>query len=402
MLSTFKASLKVSLISLILIFSLTEVSQAHRHRSYSHDDRDPRADNPNWMSALPDTVRLSQLSIPGTHESMSHFAGFGVPLNFVKCQTMRLGTQLHSGIRALDIRCAVVNHGSGPGGFFNIYHGNQFQRATFNDVLNTVVDFLKKHPSETVLMRVKEEYTDRRERFEAIFRDYYWNNDDYKPYWWNPPTMSQNPTLGEMRGKIVILQDFARKDCCGGDYRCLAGCTTPDKAKYGICYCSFDTQDTFRLNHIRELYHKWERVQNHLVKANTGFDTDLNGDTKFMNYLSGGGPLPWTVDPYFVVSGHRNPATGAARLLTGHRERGNETLFRDFPRIGGAIYYEGTNTLVYDYIRCRPNIKRVGIIMTDFPGKGLIERIICINYEATDALCRRQPNDEPCPPRQLQ
>src|SRR5215218_1015118 len=36
--STLKSSLKVSLVSLILIFSLTEVSQAHKHpESYSHD-----------------------------------------------------------------------------------------------------------------------------------------------------------------------------------------------------------------------------------------------------------------------------------------------------------------------------------------------------------------------------
>ena len=102
MLFTAKLSLKVSLISLILIFSLTEVSQAHHHHSYAHDIR-PQADNPNWMSVLPDSVRLSELSLPGTHETMSLFG-----TDSVKNQTMTLPLQLESGIRVLDIRCAIV------------------------------------------------------------------------------------------------------------------------------------------------------------------------------------------------------------------------------------------------------------------------------------------------------
>jgi hypothetical protein len=49
------------------------------------------------------------------------------------------------------------------------------------------------------------------------------------------------------------------------------------------------------------------------------------------------------------------------------------------------------NTLAYDFIRNGRFTKRVGIIMTDFPGGGLIERIICVNYQKTDALCQRLP-----------
>ena len=74
MLSTLKSNLKASLVSLILIFSLTEVSQAHLHHSYSHDRRHPPAHNPDWMSVLREDLRLSDLSIPGTHETMSRFA----------------------------------------------------------------------------------------------------------------------------------------------------------------------------------------------------------------------------------------------------------------------------------------------------------------------------------------
>ena len=97
MLSTLKSSLKVSLISLILILSLTDVPQAHRHHSYSHDGG-RQANNPNWMSVLPDNIRLSELSIPGTHESLSFYGGVGVPRDILKTQSRALRFQLESGI----------------------------------------------------------------------------------------------------------------------------------------------------------------------------------------------------------------------------------------------------------------------------------------------------------------
>ena len=67
MFSTLKSSLTVSLVSLILICSLTEVSLAHRNPGYSHDGG-RQTNNPRWMTALKDDVRLSELSIPGTHD----------------------------------------------------------------------------------------------------------------------------------------------------------------------------------------------------------------------------------------------------------------------------------------------------------------------------------------------
>jgi 1-phosphatidylinositol phosphodiesterase len=303
---------------------------------------------------------------------------------------MALNFQLESGIRVLDIRCAV------DGNSFNIYHGRVYQEENFDGVLTKVVAFLKAHRGETVLMRVKEEKTDQPGRFEEIFRDTYWNNKNYKDFMWKGQQL--NPTLGEMRGKIVILQDFARWQCPKPESPSLP--TISIHPEYGMCYNSFDIEDTFHVPGPTALYDKWLKVKNQLDRANKGFDTGLNRDTKFMNYLSGVGP-PATAGiphPYFVVSGHWNPATGADRTSTGKSARWNAGVFPDFPRLpcfnhGRCIFYEGTNTLTYGAIRTGYYTKRVGIIMTDFPGGGLIERIICINYPKTDALCKRLP---PC------
>jgi 1-phosphatidylinositol phosphodiesterase len=384
MLSTLKSSLKVSLVSLILIFSLTEVSLAHKHHSYVREDGN-QVSNPNWMSVLPDSILLSQLSIPGTHQSLSRHSGPGVPLDTVKNQSMALKFQLESGIRVLDVRCAVVDGDK----TFNIYHGRYYQKENFGGVLNTVVAFLKAHPRETVLMRVKEENTDLPGTFEDIFRDTYWNNKDYKDFMWKgQPLDPMNPTLGEIRGKIVILQDFARWQC--PKPRSPGEPVSSPHPHYGICYSSFDIQDSYK----HQGYAKWVSVKTYLDRANKGFDESPNRDTKYINYLSAVGadsfglPRPW-----FVASGHVDRRTDADRRWAGYTDQ-----WPDFPRIPDnrgrkRIYYEGMNTLTYDFIRNGHFTKRVGIIMADFPGGGLIERIICINYEKTDALCKRLP---PC------
>jgi 1-phosphatidylinositol phosphodiesterase len=194
-----------------------------------------------------------------------------------------------------------------------------------------------------------------------------------------------------MRGKIVILQDFARWQCD----------SPSSKAEFGLCYNSFDIQDEFQVPGNAFLYNKWEKVKKHLGAANDLETSPGNKDVKYMNYLSGVGTAGslGVPNPYFVVSGHIDPATGSPRLWTGDRVAGNGNLFPNFPRetcphlLGRCIFYEGTNTLVYGAIRTGYYTKRVGIIMTDFPGGGLIERIICINYPKTDPLCKRLP---PC------
>ncbi len=365
--SSLKSNLKVSLISLILIFSLSEVSQAHDHQeSYAHNGR-RQGNNPNWMSALPDSVRLSELSIPGTHESMARFG-----TDHAVCQSMTLRDQLESGIRVLDIRCAYEHVQK-----FRIYHGFVSQKVYFEYVLDTVVDFLSRNRRETVLMRVKEEHTNGPVRFEETFRRY-WNC--YKDHMWNVPTLAenyQNPTLGEMRGKIVILQDFARWQCN----------SPSSKGEFGLCYPqpgtqhffpNFKIQDAFDMSGNEALYPKWLKVKGHLCAANTDADKPGNRDIIYMNYLSGSGGagLPF---PFFVVSGHVNHSTDAARVWTGRTRETMPSGWPDFPRIRGLVYFEGTNTLTYGGIRTGYYTKRVGIIMTDFPGWGLINRIICLN-----------------------
>lgn len=68
-------------------------------------------------------------------------------------QRMTLMDQLLSGIRFLDIRARLYQ------GDFAIHHDLVYLKKNFDDVLRETTDFLRAHPSETVYMRLKQEYS---------------------------------------------------------------------------------------------------------------------------------------------------------------------------------------------------------------------------------------------------
>lgn len=62
-----------------------------------------------WMQDLDDNTNVSNLSIPGTHDS----ATYAVPCNgfpkLSQCQVMNINEQLNCGIRYLDIRIRQID-----------------------------------------------------------------------------------------------------------------------------------------------------------------------------------------------------------------------------------------------------------------------------------------------------
>ncbi|MFJ8075674.1 phosphatidylinositol-specific phospholipase C domain-containing protein [Streptomyces sp. NPDC096176] len=147
----------------------------------------------DWMAGATDSTPLQRLTIPGTHDSGARFGG-----PWSECQNTTIAQQLAGGIRFLDIRCRVTS------GSFAIHHGPSYQNMMFGDVLVACRQFLAAHPSETVLMRVKQEYSqDSDATFRAIFDDYLDNRG------WRPLFRIGDgiPALGEARGRVVLLGD---------------------------------------------------------------------------------------------------------------------------------------------------------------------------------------------------
>lgn len=332
-----KRAKRCAIIFSAFFFFFTNISEGEYSPSYSHDN-EVKTYHKNWMTLLRDTILLSDLSIPGTHETMSLYWG-----DAVQCQSLSLKNQLEAGIRALDIRCRHV------GDSFNIYHGIANQKATFIEVLAYVIEFLKSNRGETVLMRIQEtsdpESTTR--SFEATLSKKYLT--PLNKFFWK--YSSNNPSLAEMRGKIVILQEFS----------------SADNTKYGIPWDSFNIQDNYVLENNWHLYNKWIDVKTQLQRANTKERTD-----RYINFLSGSkGSFP-----YFVASGHSSPGTSAPQLSTGVSSLSDK--YPDFERYIGSILFIGTNFLTYDRLGSMFS-KQVGIIFADFPGPGLIDRIIALN-----------------------
>ncbi|MGW7103373.1 phosphatidylinositol-specific phospholipase C [Streptomyces sp. NPDC054838] len=148
----------------------------------------------DWMAGLADSTPLQRMTIPGTHDSGARQGGL-----YVACQNTSVAEQLDAGIRFLDVRCRVT------GGSFAIHHGSFYQGLMFGDVLVACWNFLAAHPSETVLMRVKQEYsTDSDAAFRAVFDDYL-DNRGWRPLFRIADTLPGS--LGPARGRVVLLAD---------------------------------------------------------------------------------------------------------------------------------------------------------------------------------------------------
>ena len=149
----------------------------------------------DWMSKISDNVLISSLNIPGTHNSGALYE----PLpRTAKCQSLTLAQQLEAGVRFFDIRCRHQNDR------FGIYHGPISQKLTFDTVLGTMRGFLKKNPSECIVLSIKEEH--RSSRTTRSFPDTLHSYIKKNPRFW---CIKKNiPKLSEVRGKLILLRRF--------------------------------------------------------------------------------------------------------------------------------------------------------------------------------------------------
>lgn len=156
----------------------------------------------DWMSQIPDKESLAAINIPGTHNSGATREPI---LGTAKCQSMSLRKQLESGTRFFDIRC---RHSKDR---FEIYHGLVSQNLNFTEVLETFQTHLKNHPSETIIISIKQEYkpTQNSQSFTQTLQHYL---DQAKSIWYLKESI---PSLGTVRGKIVLLRRFESREPLG-------------------------------------------------------------------------------------------------------------------------------------------------------------------------------------------
>lgn len=271
-----------------------------------------------WMASVADAVSLSMLSIPGSHD-----AGATVePVSgTAKCQNLSISDQLNAGIRFLDIRCRHI------GDAFAIHHGSVYQNLNFDDVLNASFTFLNTHPGETIVMSVKEEYNSSNitRTFEETFNSYVAKNPSQ---WYTGATV---PTLGQVRGKIVLLRRFSASSTPKG----IDATNWADNTTFTIS--NSNAQLRIEDNYVvSDNNAKWTNVTANLNEAATGSATAL-----YITFTSGYKPLIFSIPSITSVSNTINP--NVTSYFTTHTTGRYGIIPMDFSESGKASLIYQTN-----------------------------------------------------------
>lgn len=176
---------------------------------------DPTCD---WMSKVPDTKRIVELSLPGTHDaatwnysdatqqSLIRYTGPIAEAKFFRCQEHSLFHMLNRGVRVFDLRFAL-NPGNDTIGF---YHGRALLSPTtrMEDVFFGFYSWLDKHPTEAVLISLNIEGGTGTQNTEFLQQHVYdiLQSDLARSYW--VQANGTLGTLGEARGKLTLIQRF--------------------------------------------------------------------------------------------------------------------------------------------------------------------------------------------------
>lgn len=162
----------------------------------------------SWMGEIPDDTFLSNMTIPGTHDSC---AESNIPI--VRTQYLSVTKQLEAGLRFLDLRLRVHDDGE-----LHCYHGgiaiNWPRGLKFVTVMDEVFSFMiseNQTPTETVLVSINNDDVSGKLP-PQIFYNAVKKHIESRPAWSNGSqkwdTSRTTITLGQARGKAVLLRRF--------------------------------------------------------------------------------------------------------------------------------------------------------------------------------------------------
>ena len=160
-------------------------------------------DGCNWMSVIKDDTSIADISMPGTHDTEATYVAIGIK---ARCQDKTIPEQLNCGARFLDIRLSVSgNKLKLVHNFINCRKGSGFTapKLYFDDVTRYCIEFLKNNPKECIVIFAKEDFGSK-ENFDDLLLNYISKNSGM---WY---TENRIPNIGEVRGKIVLMNRFAK------------------------------------------------------------------------------------------------------------------------------------------------------------------------------------------------
>jgi 1-phosphatidylinositol phosphodiesterase len=225
-----------------------------------------------WMESVKGHLFISQIAIPGTHNSAAMYGGI-----WPECQDETVSSQLEMGIRFLDIRAKYIFYDRD----LHIYHGIFKQYALLTSVLLEVDRFLLAFPTETVIVSIRDEgHRHNSPRFLKRVNEIL---DAWKHRFWLHNWL---PTLDDVRGKMVL---FNRYDATLGlKTNGWSDCTfTRYTGHYWL-----KVQDCYSVSAVWDVHWKWDKTREHLEQS---LQDGMNKNTLYIHFAScSGGIVPRT------------------------------------------------------------------------------------------------------------
>ncbi len=299
---------------------------SNHDRIWSAGTYPQRMDFKDWMSGFHDDTYLSELSIPGTHQSGAthNLLTPGNQVNLGKCQNTSIAEQLDAGVRFFDIRVKCTGNPQ----TFELWHGIVNQHQAYQNVLDAMVTFLRNHDQEVVIMRVKGENNNGCTNFNTTFNSYLNNTvpgttRTYRSFFYN---RNDVPKLGQARGKIVLLRTVG--NISGMMSSGWANNTKKDTKSVtfrGLGSGDFVVQDFYEINSLlnTKLIEKGNVFGDRFDEAVNAYNpgnsnTNFNGvKTMYLNHSSGasaiGDTRPVANYMYNIVNGKLNGVSSRSR-----------------------------------------------------------------------------------------
>lgn len=150
----------------------------------------------SWMSGIPDSRKVCNMSIPGTHDTFTYDCSLLLDV-FAMTQLLNIEGQWLAGVRCFDIRVNATIASSlklshGPVNFMSLSSG-----------LESINSMLVRHPSETAIMVIRIEMGKESDKVKANINNAITSAFGKRIADWRPDI-----TLGEARGKVIILYRY--------------------------------------------------------------------------------------------------------------------------------------------------------------------------------------------------
>lgn len=238
----------------------------------------------SWMSQLPDNLYVSQVSIPGTHDSATK--DLSEQKYYSQCQTASLTEQLNAGVRAFDLRPGMNNDKE-----IQLYHGSSKINMTFKEAMQLFCGWLETHKTEFLIIHLYEGGEDpgtitnkNRKKGNAI------TNDEWTSNVFNDANITKyckdfkrDLTVKDMRGYMFFIKRYGLQleqqyapvtyEWCGED-----NWTEQTNGKLETPYASASA-----LFHVQDLANTTPANKKTMVEKMLSHSVKLNGTSYFSN-----------------------------------------------------------------------------------------------------------------------